>query len=53
MQIALTIRAKVVPRIHGRSALRAVIWQRLAHQEINDEANRKISRPKYDHQKRP
>src|ERR1700730_840435 len=42
VQVALAVRAEIVTRADGSSALRAVVGQRLAHQKINDEADREI-----------
>src|SRR5580704_6919395 len=53
MQIAFAVGAKVETRADRLSALWAGVGKRLAHQEVEDETDRKICRRKNDHEKRP
>src|SRR5258707_15327923 len=53
VQVALAVGAKVEPRPNGCSALRAVVGQRLAHQQIDDETKDQRARHQDEHQERP
>src|SRR5580704_11250507 len=53
MQIAFAVGAKVETSADRLSALRAGVGKRLAHQEVENKADRKISRRKHDHKKSP
>src|ERR1700756_4120058 len=53
VQVAFAVRTKVKARADRCVALWAVVRQRLAHQEIDDEAQDEITGHQHEHQERP
>src|SRR5258708_9252675 len=53
MQIAFAIGAEVEACANGGAALRAIVGQRLAHQQVNDEAEDEIAGHEHEYQEGP
>ena len=53
MQIAFAIGTEVEACADSRAALRAIVGQRLAHQQINDEAEDEIARHQDENEEGP
>ena len=53
MEVAFAVGAKVEACANHRAALRAVVGQRLTHQQVNDEAEDQVAGHQHEHQEGP
>ena len=53
MEVAFAVGAEVEACANHRATLRAIVGQRLTHQQVNDEAEDQVAGHQHEHQEGP